>query len=100
MEFNPDTVRSYRLLGFENRDVADEDFRDNTVDAGEVGLGQSSTALYELELSSASNGSGGPTTLATVTLRYERPRIGSITEVEMSIGETARQASVAGAADG
>ena len=88
VEFNPDTVRSYRLLGFENRDVADEDFRDNTVDAGEVGLGQSSTALYELELSSASNGSGGSTTLATVTLRYERPRIGSITEVEMSIGET------------
>ena len=86
--FNPDTVRSYRLLGFENRDVADEDFRDNTVDAGEVGLGQSSTALYEFELSSLSDGSGGPTTFATVTLRYERPRRGSITEVEMSIGET------------
>ncbi len=97
--FNPDTVRSYRLLGFENRDVADEDFRDNTVDAGEVGLGQSSTALYELELSSASNGSGGPTTLATVTLRYERPRIGSITEVEMSIGETDVASSFAAAGE-
>ena len=85
--FNPDTVRSYRLLGFENRDVADEDFRDNTVDAGEVGLGQSSTALYELELASSSSGSGSPTTLATVTLRYERPRRGSVTEVETSIGQ-------------
>ena len=86
--FNPETVRSYRLLGFENRDVADEDFRDNTVDAGEVGLGQSSTALYELELAAPSSGSGSSTTLATVTLRYERPRRGSVIEVEMSIGET------------
>ena len=86
--FNPDTVRSYRLLGFENRDVADEDFRDNTVDAGEVGLGQSSTALYELELAAPGSGSGSSTTLATVTLRYERPRRGSVIEVEMSIGET------------
>ena len=97
--FNPDTVRSYRLLGFENRDVADEDFRDNTVDAGEVGLGQSSTALYELEPVSASDGSGDPTTLATVTLRYERPRRGSITEVETSIGEDDVAASFAAAGE-
>ena len=97
--FNPDTVRSYRLLGFENRDVADEDFRDNTVDAGEVGLGQSSTALYELELVSASDGSGDPTTLATVTLRYERPRRGSVTEVETSIGETDVASSFAAAGE-
>ena len=37
VNFNPAVVRSYRLLGYENRDVADEDFRDDTVDAGEVG---------------------------------------------------------------
>ena len=97
--FNPETVRSYRLLGFENRDVADEDFRDNTVDAGEVGLGQSSTALYELELAAPSSGSGSSTTLATVTLRYERPRRGSVIEVEMSIGETDVAASFAAAGE-
>ena len=85
VEFNPDTVLSYRLLGFENRDVADEDFRDNTVDAGEVGLGQSSTALYELELAGRSRERGDRDWLATATLRYQRPRRGSITEIEETI---------------
>ena len=82
VEFNPETVRTYRLLGFENRDIADEDFRDNTVDAGEVGLGQSATALYELELRATR---GGSAELATVTLRYERPDRTSIREIERSI---------------
>ena len=85
VEFNPDTVLSYRLLGFENRDVADEDFRDNTVDAGEVGLGQSSTALYELELARRDRERGDRDWLATATLRYQRPRRGSITEIEQTI---------------
>ncbi len=85
VEFNPDTVLSYRLLGFENRDVADEDFRDNTVDAGEVGLGQSSTALYELELVGRGRERGDRDWLATATLRYQRPRRGSITEIEETI---------------
>ena len=97
VEFNPATVRSYRLLGFENRDVADEDFRDNTVDAGEVGLGQSSTALYELELVPPSERQGAATTHATVTLRYEHPRRGSITEIEASIGAGDAAASFAAA---
>ena len=44
VEFDRDKVISYRLLGFENRAIADEDFRDDTRDAGEVGAGQSSTA--------------------------------------------------------
>ncbi len=82
VEFNPETVRSYRLLGFENRDVADEDFRDNTVDAGEVGLGQSATALYELEVRATR---GETAELATVTLRYERPDRASVREIDRSI---------------
>ena len=85
VEFNPDTVLSYRLLGFENRDVADEDFRDNTVDAGEVGLGQSSTALYELELVGRDREWSDRDWLATATLRYQRPRRGSITEISETI---------------
>jgi Ca-activated chloride channel family protein len=50
VEFNPEKVTAYRLLGYENRDIADEDFRDDTVDAGEIGSGHRVTALYELVL--------------------------------------------------
>lgn len=50
VEFNPATVSNYRLIGFENRAVADEDFRDDSVDGGEVGAGHSVTALYEVTL--------------------------------------------------
>ncbi|MBN2715468.1 MAG: von Willebrand factor type A domain-containing protein [Deltaproteobacteria bacterium] len=48
VEFNPDYVQAYRLLGYENRAIADEDFRDDTVDAGEIGAGHRVTALYEI----------------------------------------------------
>lgn len=48
IEFNPHVVGAYRLLGYENRKLADEDFVDDTKDAGEVGLGHSVTALYEI----------------------------------------------------
>lgn len=48
--FNPSVVDRYRLLGYENRAVADASFRDDTVDAGEIGAGHSVTALYEVRL--------------------------------------------------
>ena len=48
VEFNPERVHAYRLLGYENRAIADDDFRDDLVDAGEVGAGHSVTALYQL----------------------------------------------------
>ncbi|MBN1654545.1 MAG: VWA domain-containing protein [Deltaproteobacteria bacterium] len=48
VEFNPETVYAYRLLGYENRAIADEDFRNDVIDAGEVGAGHRVTALYEL----------------------------------------------------
>ena len=50
VEFNPETVSRFRLLGYENRRLAHEDFRNDTVDAGEVGAGHSVTALYEIKL--------------------------------------------------
>ncbi|MDD9942493.1 MAG: von Willebrand factor type A domain-containing protein [Myxococcales bacterium] len=50
VEFNPDHVQAYRLLGYENRAIADDLFRDDSVDAGEVGAGHTVTALYELVL--------------------------------------------------
>lgn len=48
--FEPSVVRSYRLLGYENRDVPDDKFRDDNEDGGEVGSGHEVTALYELKL--------------------------------------------------
>lgn len=54
VEFNPSQVKSYRLIGYDNRLMEAEDFYDNTKDAGEVGAGHSVTALYEIEL--ADNG--------------------------------------------
>lgn len=73
VEFNEDRVRSYRLVGYENRDIADKDFRNDRVDAGEVGAGHSVTALYELALTDNAFDAFGPSDLMTVRLRYESP---------------------------
>ncbi|MDP5275561.1 vWA domain-containing protein [Chengkuizengella axinellae] len=50
VEFDPEKVDRYRLIGYENRDVRDEDFRDDSVDGGEIGAGHSVTALYEIKV--------------------------------------------------
>ena len=76
VEFNPEVVRSYRLLGYENRRVADDDFRDNSVDAGEIGAGHSVTALYEMKLIDGANGK-----LATAKIRYSHPEQEEWTEI-------------------
>jgi Ca-activated chloride channel family protein len=70
MEFNQDTVQSYRLIGYENRDIADKDFRNDKVDAGEVGSGHNVTALYELVLKDALKEDDF---IGTARLRYEKP---------------------------
>ena len=71
VELDPNVVRRYRLIGYENRDIADKDFRNDKVDAGEVGAGHQVTALYELELGT---GSTSEKPLATVRLRWKAPR--------------------------
>lgn len=48
VEFNPEQIKGYRLIGYENRVLATEDFKDDAKDAGEIGAGHSVTALYEL----------------------------------------------------
>ncbi|MBC7425994.1 MAG: DUF3520 domain-containing protein, partial [Bacteroidia bacterium] len=48
VEFNPAFVKAYRLIGYENRKLKDEDFEDDTKDAGELGSGHNVTALYEI----------------------------------------------------
>ncbi len=54
VELNPALVTAYRLIGYENRAIADDDFRDDSVDGGEVGAGHRVTALYELVLTGGS----------------------------------------------
>jgi len=48
IEFNPSLIKEYRLIGYENRALAEEDFDNDTVDAGDIGSGHQVTALYEL----------------------------------------------------
>ncbi len=84
VEFNPDTVSRFRLLGYENRRLAHEDFRNDTVDAGEVGAGHSVTALYEIKLHNDAVGQ-----LAMVAIRHEDPDTGHVTEVNESIATDA-----------
>ncbi|WP_249347799.1 vWA domain-containing protein [Corallococcus exiguus] len=67
VEFNPKAVSRYRLMGYENRDIADKDFRDDKVDAGEIGAGHTVTALYEVELT------GEAQDVATVRIRAKAP---------------------------
>ena len=76
VDFNPETVKRYRLVGFENRAIADDDFRDNTVDAGEIGAGHTVTALYEIKLYPDAYGR-----VATVNMRWEDPDTRAITEI-------------------
>ena len=78
VDFNPEVVSRFRLLGYENRRLAHEQFRDDTVDAGEVGSGHQVTALYEVKLHQAITGK-----LATVSIRYadaDNHRVSEVSE--------------------
>ena len=77
VEFNPETVLRYRLVGYENRAIADDQFRDNSVDAGEIGAGHSVTALYEIKL--YPNVDGGK--IATVYMRWQDPDTRQMVEI-------------------
>ncbi|OGO32098.1 MAG: hypothetical protein A2Z16_01405 [Chloroflexi bacterium RBG_16_54_18] len=68
VDFNPEIVNRYRLIGYENRAVADQDFRNDYADAGELGAGHSATALYALVLYPGAHGR-----IATVQLRWQDP---------------------------
>nr|WP_258044269.1 von Willebrand factor type A domain-containing protein [Streptomyces sp. SM11] len=67
--FDRKTVKQFRLIGYENRKVADEDFRDDSVDGGEVGPGHTVTALYAVRLREGASG-----TVAKATVRWLDPR--------------------------
>ncbi|OOB82720.1 hypothetical protein BZL53_09430 [Flavobacterium columnare] len=88
IEFNPNQIQSYRLIGYENRKLNDEDFKNDAIDAGELGSGHTVTALYEI-IPTGVESSYSPTQLkytskegsqnliskelATVKFRYKRP---------------------------
>ena len=89
VEFNPELVQAYRLIGYENRKLNDEDFNDDKKDAGELGSGHTVTAMYEIiPVGAAGAGSIDPlkyqqtkqtpkrkhgNELMTVKLRYKQP---------------------------
>lgn len=68
VDWDPGAVIAYRLIGYENRDVADVDFRNDKVDAGEIGAGHQVTAIYEVALKDDPRG-----TIATVRVRNKAP---------------------------
>jgi Ca-activated chloride channel family protein len=73
-------VQSWRLIGFENRAIDDEDFRDDSVDAGELGAGHTVTALYEIKPVEGALGQLGVT-----TLRWLDPNTREAREIERPI---------------
>ncbi len=86
IEFNPAVVREYRLVGYENRVLNNEDFNNDKIDAGEIGAGHNVTAIYEIILNEAKSGwledlrysAAAPTAdkgneLAHLRIRYKLP---------------------------
>ncbi|RAK62696.1 vWA domain-containing protein [Hymenobacter edaphi] len=88
VEFNPAQVQAYRLIGYENRLLADEDFNNDQKDAGELGAGQQVTALYEVvpvgappvvdglkyQPAPPTTAGAAATELLTVKMRYKQPQ--------------------------
>ncbi len=71
VEFDPKMVSRYRLVGYENRTVADADFREDHVDAGEIGVGHQVTALYVVDLTEQAK--ANPGALGLVRIRHKAP---------------------------
>jgi Ca-activated chloride channel homolog len=112
VEFNPAVVAEYRLIGYENRALAREDFNNDQVDAGEIGAGHNVTALYEIALV----GSGGEriddlrygrkaadaaslAELAHLRLRYKQPGESVSRLIEQPIGGDQVKARLADASE-
>ena len=98
IEFNPAQVKAYRLIGYENRTLAKEDFNDDTKDAGELGAGHTVTAFYEIVNAGSAEPHGivdplkyqknvihDSPELLTVKLRYKRPNEASSHLITRSI---------------
>lgn len=84
VEFNARAVCKYRLIGYENRAVLDQDFRDDSLDFGEPGFGRDVTALYEMRLQDDVQ-TGDPISLLTATVRWRDPYSNATRETGASI---------------
>lgn len=82
VELDPELVESWRQVGYDNRQLADEDFDDPSVDAGEVGAGHHVSALYELRVA---DGVEPGTQVGTATVRWTPPEGGAAREIETPI---------------
>ncbi|MEV0451303.1 von Willebrand factor type A domain-containing protein [Streptomyces sp. NPDC050600] len=90
--FDPKTVESFRLVGYDDREVADEDFRDDRVDGGEIGAGHTVTALYAVRLRPGKSGR-----VATATVRWLDPVTRAPHERSGSVASAALAAPLWGA---
>jgi Ca-activated chloride channel family protein len=110
VEFNPSKVAAYRLVGYENRMLAAQDFNDDTKDAGELGSGHTVTALYEIIPAGVKSEfiksvdplkyqvppgkpSGNSPELMTLKLRYKKPGEEQSRLIEKSVIDTRQSAS-------
>jgi Ca-activated chloride channel family protein len=73
VDFNRASVSQFRLIGYENRVMAHQDFANDAKDAGDIGAGHHVTALYEIARAPIAGNPGGGTRLMTVKLRYKKP---------------------------
>ncbi|GAA4354354.1 VWA domain-containing protein [Hymenobacter saemangeumensis] len=117
VEFNPALVREYRLLGYENRLLAAEDFNDDRKDAGELGAGQQVTALYEVvpagapptgntsvdalkyQTTAPTRTANTGAELLTVKLRYQEPAGGPSQLLSLPVRGVRLGEPIAGASD-
>lgn len=81
IEFNPDVVAAYRLIGYENRAIADQDFRNDTVTAAGMNAGHNATAIYAVKLHTGARGK-----ISTVFLRWQDPNSRQTREISGDFG--------------
>ena len=89
LEFNPEIVEKYRLIGYENRIMAEEDFDDDTKDGGEIGAGHRVTVLYEIVSTELDEDfiAYENEKIADLAIRYKEPDGKKSKLLEYSLGE-------------
>jgi Ca-activated chloride channel family protein len=86
--FDPEYVKSYRMIGYEHSELADEDFENDAVDAGEVGLGTDVNMLFEIDLTQAGRERAEGVSLFDVRIRYKDPGEGESKEISVRAART------------
>lgn len=84
LEFNPNYVKAYRLIGYENRLLSNPDFEDDTKDAGEIGANQSITAIYQIQPTLFPN----PESPVNIDFRYKKPDEDQSSQLSLNVSST------------